>query len=226
MGEQMAMIELVILAVIAGVILFRLRSVLGRRTGHERPRYTAQRDAKQNDKDNVVVLPRGEQSKGGAADVGTFAQPGSETAMGLTKIQLADRTFDPAGFVDGAKAAYAMIVEAFAKGDRDTLRMLLDPAVLASFEQVIDARADQGQVSETTVVGVRKAEITGAAMDGTQAEVTVTFTSEMISCVRDSENRIVEGDPSTVRLVTDVWTFARNTKSSDPNWALIATGEG
>jgi predicted lipid-binding transport protein (Tim44 family) len=116
-----------------------------------------------------------------------------------------------------------VIVEAFAKGESGTLRPLLSDEVFAQFDGAIRAREEARQTLTTTLVGIREAEIVDAALEGRTAQVTVRFVSEQINVTRDSEGRVVDGDPSAVATVTDVWTFARNTASRDPNWLLVAT---
>lgn len=219
-------LDLILLALLAGFIILRLVSVLGRRTGNERrqenpaglDRAPSPADAKTVDlpgRDRAPVAP----------------QPGAATAFDrdtplgktLSKIMMADHSFDPDGFLDGAGGAYQMVTTAFAEGDRETLRSLLSPDVLRDFDSAIAEREAAGQTMQTTIVDVLKNEITDARLENGTAEVTVTFKVELISVVRDSEGRIIEGNPSDTETVTDVWTFARQVKARDPNWLLVAT---
>lgn len=227
MGNPLAYIDIILLAVLAGFIIWRLRSVLGRREGHEQPTadpYTARgsRSAKGGG-DNVVHLP-GASSSG--AGFGHIATEGSELAQGLTEVQLADRQFDVDGFLEGARQAYEMIVTAFAAGNRQELRPLLSDEVYDDFDDVIHSRETDGHEVETTFIGIDDAKLKVAGMRGRMAELTVKFVSELISLTKNADGVVIEGDPSTVRKVTDIWTFARDTSSPDPNWLLIATDEG
>jgi predicted lipid-binding transport protein (Tim44 family) len=222
----MQFIEIVIFAGIAAFLVFRLRSVLGRRTGNERPPFDpyarggpARPDAAGepvND-DTVISLPKRDQPPVEAVD------PNDPLAVGVAKIRSADSAFDPAGFVEGARSAFDMIVASFAAGDRDTLRPLLSDEVYENFAGAIVERADKGQTMETTLVGIREADIVEATMDGRVAFVTVKFVTEQIEVVRDAAGEVVSGNPSRVATVTDIWTFARNTRSRNPNWTLVAT---
>jgi predicted lipid-binding transport protein (Tim44 family) len=135
----------------------------------------------------------------------------------------ADPGFDPAEFLDGAKGAYEMIVAAFAAGDEETLKQLLGDDVLDGFERAIAEREERGEVLQSTLVSIDKADIIEAEVKGKQALVTIKFVSELISVTRDEDGDVVEGDPKKVREVTDIWTFAREVASRNPNWKLVAT---
>ena len=142
---------------------------------------------------------------------------------GLEQIRRADHEFSPRRFAQGAQAAFEMVVEAFAKGDTATLRPLLGDDVYDEFAAAIRERMADGHVQETTIVALDAAEIISAEMRSSTARVTVKFVSQQINVVRDKEGEEVGGDSSLIERVTDIWTFARNTRSSDPNWALIET---
>ena len=142
---------------------------------------------------------------------------------GLEQIRRADHEFSPRRFAQGAQAAFEMIVDAFAKGDTATLRPLLGDDVYDEFAAAIRDRMAEGHVQETTIVALDAAEIITAEMRASTARVTVKFVSQQINVVRDKDGEEVGGDPSLIERVTDIWTFARNTRSSDPNWALIET---
>jgi predicted lipid-binding transport protein (Tim44 family) len=241
MGESFQGLEILIWAAVAGIVLFRLRSVLGRRTGNERPprdrlsQESSPSGAPDNThadkpRDTVVALSPGGRAKrttgaphDRAAAEAVGIDPASPLADALSRIRVADRHFEPAEFVDGAKAAYHMIIEAFASGDEAVLKPLLSPDVMANFRSAISKRASKGQTVNSKVTEIVKSVIKEAALHGTTAEITVRFESEIIRCVRDSENRVIEGDPSDPARVIDVWTFARDVESDDPNWTLVAT---
>lgn len=211
-----------IFAAVAAFVLFKLRSVLGRREGHEqRPPDVfaeAERSAAADNSNDAVLPAPGPQGRE-AADV----DPDSPAADGIREIRVADRNFDPDSFLEGAKAAFEMIVEAFARGDRDALEPLLAPGVFANFEGAIAEREKAGETLETTIVAFNSAELTAAGMQGREARVTVTFVSEQSNTVRDTDGNLVDGDPANIEKITDIWTFARDTRSRDPNWQLVET---
>lgn len=219
----------------AVVIFFQLRNVLGRRTGNERPPfdpYTAARTKPQDangKSDNVVSLPRkkasGETAEEAYAAIDAFAQPGTDLNKGLRAIRDVDSSFDPKGFVDGAKMAYEMIVMAYADGDRKTLKNLLSREVFDGFVAAINDREGRSEKTQSSFVGINKADIVSAEMKGSEAHVTLRIVSELISATRDKAGDVIDGDPETVAEVKDVWTFARDTRSRDPNWKLVATEE-
>ena len=227
----------IIFLVLAVVIFLRLRSVLGRRTGSERPpfdpfsRREAPRTAAGDDK--VISLPRrpadGDAPAAGGIEtateqrIKTLAPEGSSLNAALRAIAGADRNFDPDPFLSGAKAAYEMIVTAFAEGDRKSLKNLLSREVYDGFISAIAQREGRGETIEFRFVGIDKAEITDASLKGGTEQVTVKFNSKLISATHDKTGAVIDGDPVHVGDVTDIWTFARDISSRDPNWKLVAT---
>jgi predicted lipid-binding transport protein (Tim44 family) len=223
--------------VAAVVIFFQLRNVLGRRTGNERPPfdpYSARRDAKDakdapQAPENVVALPRkrppGEPAPDAYASIDAVAKPDTDLNRGLRAIKDAEASFEPKGFVDGAKMAYEMIVMAYADGDRKTLKNLLSREVYDGFVAAIGEREAMSEKVQSSFVGIDKADIVAAEMKGSEAHVTLRIVSELISATRDKAGTVIDGDPETVAEVKDVWTFARDTRSRDPNWKLVATEE-
>ena len=241
MGESSILINLILLAVAVGVFL-KLRSVLGRRTGHERPPFdpysAPEKSAKPDDK-KVVSLPSRGREEADISGIEAYPQrepyvvknrwagiasEGSPLAQTLTEIALADRHFDAEAFLSGARIAYEMIVNGFAKGDRKALQPLLAEHVFKSFEGVIAGREARGEQVEQNFIGITKSTISDAALDGKRARITINFTSELTACTKNKDGVVIEGDPVTVRQVNDVWTFERDLKNSDPNWRLVATG--
>lgn len=230
MGDGLAFFDIVFFALVAGFLILRLRSVLGRRTGNENrerwtPRLPQRNPAKPgvgqapgpNDRplpDNVTPLPGREP-----------AANASPLDAALTQIRLADPSFDAPRFADGAKAAFEMIVTAFAQGDTATLRPLLSDDVYDNFAAAIKGRQDAKQTLETTLIGIKNAEVIEARMEGRMAFVTVKFVSEQVNVTRNAAGEVVDGDANRVTPVTDIWTFARNTRASDPNWVLVQTSE-
>ena len=220
--------------VAAVVIFFQLRNVLGRRTGNERPPfdpYTAARNARQGCCAPPVrrMSFRCPRSARAAADdeaykpIDAVAKPGTDLNKGLRAIKDADPSFDPKTFADGAKMAYEMIVMAYADGDRKTLKNLLSREVYDGFVQAISDRESRSEKIQSSFVGINKADIVSAEMKGGEAHVTLRIVSELISATRDGAGAVIDGDPETVAEVKDVWTFARDTRSRDPNWKLVAT---
>jgi predicted lipid-binding transport protein (Tim44 family) len=225
----------IIFLVIAVIIFLRLRSVLGRRTGNERqpfdPFSRRQAPGATGD-DNVIGLPRRTAAREtGAAEIATTAEEriktiapaGSTLNEALLTVARADRSFDPEAFLGGARAAYEMIVTAFAEGDRKTLKQLLSREVYDGFVSAITQREARGEKIDFKFVGIDKAEITAASLKGSLAQMTVRFLSKLVSATRDKDGQVVDGDPAHVGDVTDIWTFARDVTSRDPNWKLVAT---
>ncbi|MCP1199099.1 Tim44/TimA family putative adaptor protein [Notoacmeibacter sp. MSK16QG-6] len=221
--------------VLAVVIAFQLRSVLGRRTGRERPPTDVFRTPDESRDDKVVALPRRDgqpvpeivedDTEERLRQADQIAKPDTPANEGLKAIVEADRSFEPRRFMEGARAAHEMIVQAFAQGDRQTLRSLLSPEVMADFDAAVTEREKTGHTIESTYVGLEKADIRSVGMNGREANISIRFVSQMITATYDEARTLVDGDPEQVTEGVDVWTFARNVDSSDPNWLLIATGE-
>jgi predicted lipid-binding transport protein (Tim44 family) len=208
--------DIILFAMVAAFLVLRLRSVLGRRTGLEQhrdpfvqPRPTAPQ--------NVVALP--DRSKLGETQAGALGP-------GIAQIRAADAGFDPDAFLEGARTAFEMIVAAFAAGDRLQLRPLLSDEVYARFAEAIHARNQARETQETKIAAIKSVEIVEAGVEGNTAQVTVKFVSDQVNVTRSAEGGVVEGDPEKVDEKTDFWTFARNTRSLDPNWHLVATQSG
>ncbi|MBR0824878.1 Tim44 domain-containing protein [Bradyrhizobium manausense] len=226
----------IIFLALAVFIFVRLRSVLGQRTGNERPPFDrTARNALQGAQDkNVVTMPGkviDQAPLAPSADVAPpsdrwkdLAEPGTSLAQGLDSIVEKDSSFDPRHFLSGARSAYEMIVLAFANGDRRALRDLLSSEVYESFDAAIKEREKAEQKTETRFVSIDKAELVGAEARDRTAQLTVRFVSQMISVTRDKIGSIVDGSADKVADITDVWTFARDTGSRDPNWKLVGTG--
>lgn len=216
------MIELLVLIALAGVVLYRLKAVIGTRTGHEGPPDFARRQQEaQKNAAGPVAVPDIEPD---AEDMRFDVPEGSQEA--LAAIREVEPGFNPNEFVGGARGAYEMILMAYEEGDRDTLRALLAPDVYQAFEQGITAREAEGLSVEARFIGVKEARVEEIAFeeDSNIADVSVRFVGEMITAVRDPENRVVEGDPNEIKRQSDVWTFSREMGSRDPNWLLTGTG--
>ena len=218
---------------IAVVIFVRLYGVLGQKNGSERPPFRLPDDADDGTagNDNVIPMPRtGEAARrDGAIDAEPVSPEPAETkpdtplSAALRTIASTDRSFDPPRFLDGAKIAYEMIVTAYAKGDRKTLRNLLSKEVMESFGRGLDEREKRGEKVDFTFVGLDRTEIVEAEAVAGMARITVRFAAKVISVTHAADGTVVEGDASRLTDLLDVWTFARELKASDPNWRLVET---
>ncbi len=218
----------IIFALLAIFVLWKLRSVLGTRTGNEKPPPVPfLRRAVEDNK--VVPLP------GAAAQPASetnpnrwrpYAEPGSKAAAGLDAIVAANPGFTLEAFLPGAKTAYEMIVTAFASGDLQTLRNLLDKDVFDSFSAAIAGRENRGESMTTRVVSIDQVTIEDAGMHGGSAQITLRFFAKLITATRDKSGAVISGDPEKSIDIADVWTFARDVSSRDPNWKLAATQTG
>jgi predicted lipid-binding transport protein (Tim44 family) len=229
----------IIFLALAVFIFFRLRSVLGQRTGRERPPYDtySARDAVRSPaNDKIVTLPQrpaepavnrpAEPPPPPADRWKDVAETGSSVAAGLDAIAAADTSFDAKHFVTGARAAYEMIVTAFAEGDRRQLRNLLSREVYDGFDAAISERESRGETAETRFVSIDGSTITAAELRARTAQITVRFVSKLISVTRGRTGNVIDGNAEKVTDVTDVWTFAREVSSRDPNWKVVATEAG
>ena len=197
MNNSFEYLDIILLAIIAGFIILRLRGILGRRTGHEK-------------KDFGDLFGK------------KATQSGSEKkVVNLSSSKLDDATKEQ--FIKGAKAAYEMIITSFAKGDKKTLKPLLNQEIYKNFSDEIDHRKKENLKSELTFVGVKSAEIKNFEKKDNIYIFTVNFVSEIITCKKDKDNKIVEGNPDIIKTVNDVWKFSKNMWSNNPNWYLVET---
>jgi predicted lipid-binding transport protein (Tim44 family) len=231
-----------ILLIVAVVVILKLRSVLGRRTGDEEARLERYRAERRQQgpapTDNVVAMPRRDR-EGGALPGVEVAQadaeerikeyPGidPEVRQGLIELAKIDPAFDPSAFLRGARQAYEMIVTAFAEGNRKILKDLLHRDVYDGFNRAIAERESRGEQVDQSFVGINKADIIESEVKGGIANITVRFVSQLISATRDRAGAILSGDPQRIKEVTDVWTFRRDISTpkarANPNWELVAT---
>jgi predicted lipid-binding transport protein (Tim44 family) len=219
---QSGWVEIFFLAMLAGFIGLRLYHVLGRRTGHEKPVADPFRPA---GADSVRPAGRVGNDREPPISIDLPADIAADVRPGLEAVARADRGFSPERFLGGAQGAYAMVLENFWKGDADSLADLVSDEMLANFRAAIDARADAGERVDNRLLQVDRAQIVGAHMNGTMAEITVRFDAEIVTVTRDAEGRVVAGDPNASVETHDLWTFSRHTSSSDPAWLLVATDE-
>lgn len=225
MGEGFFFIDILIFAMVAAFLVFRLRSVLGRRHGEERqrPNPIAPPPAGRGpmgEADNVVPLP-GRVAPDLAAEPPAYSGPVS-VADGIKQIRSADPSFTEKHFLQGAKAAFEMIVSAFAAGDTATLRPLLADEVYDNFAEAIRKRQQAGESLDTVIQSFESVDLTSARLEGRTAFCTVTFTTHQVNVTRDANGNPVEGD-GTAEEVVDIWTFSRNTRATNPNWVLVET---
>ena len=232
MGNGFQFIDIILFAMIAAFLILRLRSVLGRRDGHEggyQDRLEA--DPREERPDDKIVQISSRKSDAYSEpdpmerDVSPTEEElaNEELMAGVADLRTADPDFNAEDFLVGARVAFEMILGAYASGDRETLENLLSPEVYDNFRKAIDDREGAGHEMEETLVGIRSAEIVEALMDGSHAHVTTKFFSEQVHVLRDSAGHVIEGNPNQVTDVVDFWTFARDTSASDPNWHLVAT---
>lgn len=213
------MFYVILFAMIAGFLALRLYSVLGKRTGHEQPlpKPAEERVA-------AAPLPRTIDVKPEVREPGARTiEAGAES--GLRAVVAADSSFDVAQFLEGAKAAYRMILEAFWKGDEETLGWLAEEDVRNAFGEAIRARKEAGHVLDNRLVAVERAVISEAVVEGKTARITVRFDADIAAVTRDQDGNVVAGSLSDAVETHDVWTFARNLRSDDPNWKLVETDE-
>ncbi len=242
--------SIVVFAVLAIFVVWKLRSVLGTRTGTERPPFDpfeARRKLREGKSGRppappepgrgpgqIIPLQRGEtrpaEPAPAAADAAAawrdLVEPGSRALDGLGRIGAVDRNFEPNGFMQGARGAYEMIVTGFAAGDRAALKPLLAKDVYEGFNAAISAREERGETNETTFVSTEKSLVHDAQLRARTAQVTIRFQSKMITVTRGRDGAVTDGAPDQVADVFDLWTFAREVDARDPNWRLVATEAG
>lgn len=228
------MIEIIILAAVAGFLFLRLRDVLGRRTGHENPSdYFGPAGSAPNDGDSnadtVIPFPGAEQMDPAMqhADIAAVVELEGPIGETLVSAKTHEPNFDAERFIEGSRAAYEMILMGFEAGDKTALRPLLSNDVFDSFASVIDERAANNLSVDARFVGLRSSKIEGARLNEADKtlEMDVRFDAEMIVAVRNAEGEVVDGDPSFVRRMNDLWTFERKLGDPNPGWLLTETGE-
>ena len=216
-------LEIVILAMIAAFLGLRLYSVLGQRAEHEEesiPKPVERRHAPEQEPKQVKAQPQAEQQ------FQDMPQLIPAVERGVREIAAADRRFDILGFLEGAKGAYAMVLEAFWQGDRETLKELCDHDVYDSFDAAITAREEAGETLNNRLIRIEEAVIDGASLTGTMARVRVRFVADIAAVTYDKDGTMIAGSLDDAIESRDCWTFMRDVKSSDPNWLLDETDEG
>lgn len=213
-----AMVEIVVLAMVAGFLALRLYAVLGKRTGHEQP--LAPVEERPLTPSNAGFTPS---SRPSVAAVDTVFE--ENAAVGVRSIIAAEPAFDVARFMEGSQAAYRMILEAYWRGDAGALEGLTSDDVRGAFAQSIAERSTAGHVLDNRLVTIEKAIIVAASVAGKLAEITVRFDADIAAITRDADGNVIAGSLTDAVPTVDVWTFARTLKSDDPNWILTDTDE-
>lgn len=212
------MFYVILFAMVAGFLAMRLYSVLGKRTGHEQPLRPVEERVAAQPLPRTIDLPA-EIKTSANRDIETGAEPG------LRQIVSADSSFDVARFLDGAKSAYRMVLEAFWKGDLETLSFLTEEEVREAFAASIADRQAAGHQLDNRLIGIERARIVDAAMEGKLARITVRFDADIAAVTRDAEGNVIAGSLTDAVAAHDLWSFTRNLRSDDPNWKLAETDE-
>lgn len=218
------MVSIIILALVALFIGLRLYSVLGERTGHEQ-KLPRNQDEPRAQLARTAELASAPQAKGNAAvePLDTAYLP--TAGPGVRALLAADPSFDVARFLEGAKGAYRMVLEAFWHGRIDDVRGFLDPEIAAAFDEAIAEREAAGQKLDNRLIAIEEALIAAAVLTGKVATLTVRFEADIAAVTRDAEGNVVAGSLSDAVQTRDRWTFRRDLASSDPNWILIETDD-
>lgn len=226
MGSDSALIEVIILAVVAGFLILRLRSVLGKRHGEERPRYEdADRYVGTRNKPDADSTPAGDN----VTPFPGVTRPSVDAAPPVgpaAKLHALDPEFNADEFLGGAREAFRMILSAYASGDRDTLRSMAHDDVYGPLEDAITDRESRDETLDATVLAIQTAGIDDVEAEGSVARVTVRFKSEQTNVLRNADDQPIDGAPSQVESIIDLWTFERDMASDDPNWVLVETQPG
>ncbi len=225
MSDGIPYADIVIMALVAGFILLRLRSVLGDKIGNDNPSYFNKPATPALERQTIVQLE----------DKAVKAKPKAEPDLYMTKvkdeqviaaiaaIKAKDPEFLATHFLEGAKGAYEMVFDAFAKGDRDTLKFLLDTHVFQQFKDALAEHEAQENKSETTLISAKAQDITHAELIGNIARITAHIASEQVMVTRNAAGEIVDGDASLVHAIDDHWSFERDVTSKNPNWKVVET---
>ncbi|MEM7489644.1 MAG: Tim44/TimA family putative adaptor protein [Pseudomonadota bacterium] len=216
-----AVLQLLVLAGIALFLVIRLKSVLGTRTGFEKPPAPLPGGSRDDVVRDFEVIEGGPDR-----DITDHVDDGTPAAKALAAMKMAEPGFNVTEFVAGARQAYEMILMAFENGDLSEVQGFLSEDVYEAFLEVISDREDKGLKIDANFIGVRETGIEEAEFDRSteEGEVTLRFVGELTSVVRNTDGEIVEGNPNEIKKQRDVWTFARVMGTGDPNWKLVATG--
>ncbi len=216
-----SLLQLLVLAGIAVFLILKLRSVLGTRDGFEKPPVPLDQVRPRANRNFEVI------EGGPDRDITDHVPDGSDAARALAQMKQAEPSFSLSEFLKGARGAYEMILMAFERGDIESIRPFLNDEVEASFAQAINAREREGLTVEANFIGLRELAVDDAEFDATTstAEITVRFTGELTSVVKNAAGEVVDGHPTSPKRQRDAWTFSRRMGVQDPNWQLVATGD-
>lgn len=216
--------DLIVLGAIAAFIILRYRAMLGEGRGRD-PQDMERRRPEEAQDGAVIQLPRAQNrvEPEPVRESAIEAALGSDLRDGIAAIRARDASFNLDEFIDGAKSAFDMVIDAFNTSDYDTLRMLLAPDVYKNFEAVLKEQEASGRVAHTTLTAIRKAEVAEASITGSHAVIAVDFESSQIHLVKDKDGQIIEGNPSLEERVSDRWVFTRDVRASAPDWKISET---
>ncbi len=225
MGESFQFIDIIFFAMIAAFLVLRLRSVLGRRDGHEgTPLEPLERSSLSEQNDNNTVSLKGRDELSEDTEESSDVEMGSDPlSIGLNTIRSFDSSFATQEFISGGRIAFELILGAYAAGNSDVLKPLLSNEVFINFDQAIRAREKANETMEETLISIKTADVIEAYMENTVAYITVKFISEQVHAIRDKDGEVIDGDPNNVIEAEDFWTFSHDMKAQDPNWILAAT---
>jgi predicted lipid-binding transport protein (Tim44 family) len=222
--------DLILYALVAAGLVFWLRSVLGTRHGDERERpnpFTSPAPEKQaidaGLKEDVITLPQADPRPVLPRNTSIVSESVERNLMEMSRI---DGDFDITNFAQGAQDAFVIIVEAFASGDRDTLKNLLEPSVYNAFDGALKAREESGETMTTEIHSVRRAEILDASIDNKIAAITIRFIADETCVIKNKDGAVISGDPDRITEMNDIWTFVRTLRSRDPRWLVRETRDG
>lgn len=223
MNEGFNIGDIIILAAVAAFIILRYRSMLGDKTGRDPSDIAKSAAPRTEDVERIIQLPQKAEALKPAVPTVTFDAYSVDVRDALRDMHKIDADFTADGFIEGAKSAFEMIIEAYREGDHATLKMLLDAPLYERFAGALKEQEAKGEKAESTLLAITKADIIAAELKGSKATITVQFTSDQVQLTKDKNGAIIDGDASEEFEIDDTWRFARDLKSSDPNWVIIET---
>ncbi len=226
MSQEFAYADLLILALVAGFILLRLRAIMGQHNDLPEQRQDSLFSPNEEHSNVIDLAPVDEEDVMPPDETEHIARDDSQLATALKEIRSADPSFHGSKFLDGAKSAFEMILQAYCQADRKTLKHLLSSEMYDEFNQAIKQHKEDQSQEDITLVAINSARIAGADVTQRTIRITVEFVSEQISVTRDKDGEIIGGDPSNIETVEDQWVFERDIRSQDPNWRLVETDAG
>lgn len=225
MSEGIPYADIIIMALVAGFILLRLRSILGDKIGNDNPSYFNKPAQSALERKDTIVQLDEKAAKIKQREPDPYMVKVREEAVvtAINQIKSKDPEFTATHFMEGARSAFEMVFDAFSRGDTDTLNFLLSPQVFRQFSDALNDAQKQEHKNETTLISVKANDITAAELSGSMARITVSFTSEQVHVTRDASGAVVDGDASLIHAIDDEWVFERDVTSKNPNWKVIET---